>query len=329
VEVDGEVSYGVDFFRVTGGSDHIYSFHSQSDEIFETEGPAFVPQQGGSYAGAGVPCGPDPNSEKAQGNTDALRYPAGFTWLDNVRRAKNPGGAFAVDFAVKDFQGVLEDSEGLHLRMTQLNADLTEVAIARGMPPKLLGNPESLEYVLARRTGKNLDSLFTTVFEPYKGERYISKIEAIPNGVKITHVNGRKDIIEYMNGESFVSVSIYAPDGTLEYSYTNDAFAYTGKIVSFTKELSLKNSIRVKLNQPVDVQALAGRHIYVDNDGKQNGVYKIESARATDDGAVLLNIGRVSLIRGLKNKTDLTKFIFNIKAGQKFRIPMPQVGGVS
>jgi len=327
VEVSDEVSYGVDFFRVTGGDDHIYSFHSQSDEIFETEGPVFVAQGGGSYAGADVPCGPDPNSAKAGGNTNALRYPAGFTWLDNVRRAENPGAAYAVDFAVKDFQGVLEDGEGLHLRMTQLNSDLSEVAIARGMPPKLLGNPEYLEYVLARRTGKNLDSLFVTVFEPYKGERYIAEIEAMPDGVKITHVDGRVDIIEYMPDHAFVKVSIYAPDEALEYQYTNDAFAYTGKVVGFTKALSLENSITVRMDQDVDMEALAGKYIYVDNDGKQNGVYRIEGARGADDGSVVLDIGRVSVIRGLKNKTNLNKFVYNIKAGQGFRIPMPQVTG--
>ena len=320
VEVDDEVSYGVDFFRVVGGNDHIYSFHSQSDEIFGTEGLALVPQEGGTYAGPDVPCAPDPNSYTGYG----LRYPAGFTWLDNVRRASNPSGMFSVDFAVKDFHGVLEDNEDLHLRMTQVNDfDLDEVAIARGMPPRLKGNPEYLEYVLARRTGKHLDSLFTTVFEPYKGERYLADIQAVPNGVKVTHANGRVDVIEYRNGERFVSVSIYAPDGQLEYRYTNDEVAYTGKIVSFTKALSLENSIRVKLDQPIDLQTLSGQHIYVDNDGKENGVYRIESANVLDDGCVLLNIGRVSPIRGLKGRTDLDRFVYNIRVGQKFRIPMP------
>ncbi|MCL2299809.1 MAG: heparinase II/III-family protein [Firmicutes bacterium] len=315
VEVDDDVSYGVDFFRVTGGDDHIYSFHSQSDEIFGTEGLVLVAQKGGSYVGADVPCGPNDTC------------PPGFSWLDNVRRAKNPGGAFAVDFAVKDFQGVLEDGAGLHLRMTQLNTDLSELAIARGMPPGLLGNPEYLEYVLARRTGKNLDSLFTTVFEPYRNERYIAHIEAVPQGVKLTHTNGRVDVIEYMPDDCFVRVLIYAPDGSLEYSYMNDAQAYTGKVVDFTKELSLGNSITVKLDRAVDLKALAGQHIYIDNDGKQNGVYKIESARGGNDGSMTLDIGRVSLIRGLKDKGDLNKFVYNIKAGQAFRIPMPQVTG--
>jgi hypothetical protein len=239
VEVDDDVSYGVDFFRVTGGDDHIYSFHSQSDEIFGTEGLVLVAQKGGSYAGADVPCGPNDTC------------PPGFSWLDNVRRAKNPGGAFAIDFAVKDFQGVLEDGAGLHLRMTQLNTDLSELAIARGMPPGLLGNPEYLEYVLARRTGKNLDSLFTTVFEPYRNERYIAHIEAVPQGVKLTHVNGRVDVIEYMPDDCFVRVLIYAPDGSLEYSYMNDAQAYTGKWLASQRRCRWGIPSRSSLTRPL------------------------------------------------------------------------------
>jgi len=330
VEVDGEVSYGVDFFRVVGGDDHIYSFHSQSDEIFETEGLALVPQESGTYAGPDVPWGPDPDTVDSQWRDNDLRYPAGFTWLDQVRRAPNPGGDFAVDFAVKDFRKVLKDSAGLHLRMTQLNGfALSEVALARGTPPKLPGNPAALEYVLARRQGRNLDSLFTTVYEPYKGERYIAKLEAAAEGsgkkVTVTHVSGRIDVIRYRTEEGFVSVEIYAPDGSLDYRYVNDALVYTGKVLSFTKELSLENSIRVSMEQAVDTAALAGQYIYVENDGQQSGAYRIESAGALEDGSLLLDIGQVSPIRGLRGQRRTGRYVYNIKAGQRFRIPMPAV----
>ena len=282
-----------------------------------------VPQSTGTYAGPDVPFGQDPGSLQSY---ESLRYPSGYTWMDHVRRAKNPGNAFAVDFAVKDFWNILDDNENLHLRMTQLNDfGLDEVAIARGYPPKLAGNPESLEYVLARRIGRNLDSLFVTVLEPYKHERYISNIEAVPNGVKLTYVNGRVDVIEYMPEDAFISAAIYAPDGELDYRYTNDAVAYTGKVVSFTKELALENAIQVEMDGPVDIDTLAGKYIYVDNDGKQSGAYRIEGASAMGGGAVTLDIGRVSPVRGLKAKNNLDSYIYNIKAGQTFRIPMPAI----
>ncbi|MBQ2742409.1 MAG: heparinase II/III family protein, partial [Oscillospiraceae bacterium] len=38
VEVDDETAYGVDFFHIVGGDDHLYSFHSQSDELYEVSG---------------------------------------------------------------------------------------------------------------------------------------------------------------------------------------------------------------------------------------------------------------------------------------------------
>ena len=324
IEVDEQVSYGVDFFRVKGGNEHIYSFHSQSDEIFATENLTLAPQKTGTYAGPDVPWGKDPGTVDTRVDYSDLQYPAGFSWLDQVRRAKAPAGGFAVDFAVKDFWGVLEDSEGLHLRMTQLNDFAPdEVAVARGYPPKLAGNPEYLEYVLVRRAGKNLDSLFTTVFEPYRDTRYIETIEGASGAVIVTHTSGRVDEITYDEGR--VSVEIYAPDGELEYSYNNDAFAYTGRVVSFTKELSLENSITVKLDQPVDFEALAGKYIFVENDGRQNAAYRIEGARGVSGVGIVLDIGRVSPVRGLKNKTDLNKFIYNIKAGQRFRIPLPSI----
>ena len=69
---------------------------------------------------------------------------------------------------------------------------------------------QTLEYVLARRTGNDLDSLYTTVIEPYKNERYLESIEpatlAIVDGtpkddsaraVKVTHKSGRVDYIVY------------------------------------------------------------------------------------------------------------------------------------
>ena len=143
-----------------------------------------------------------------------MQYPVGSTWLYDVRRAALPARKFAVDFEVSDFRRVLPSAAGLHLRMTQLNDfTLDEVAIAKGNPPQRSQNAiPYLEYVLARRSGKNLDSLFTTVFEPYKDSRYLTsemssvpavKIDGNPNktdvvkAVKIPFKNGRVDYVVY------------------------------------------------------------------------------------------------------------------------------------
>lgn len=370
IEVDDQVSYGVDFFRVAGGNDHLYSFHSQSDEIFETEGLELVAQADaegnfvGTYAGAEVPWGQDPDTT-ASWNTNSLRYPAGFTWLDTVRRDSSPERKVAVDFQVKDFKRVLKTDQNLHLRMTMLNDfDLSELAIAHGYPVQNTSNPDvAIEYVLARRTGKDLDSLFTTVLEPYKAERYLQDISeasvSVVDGkpeetdtvraVQLIHTNGRVDYIVYASNNQityriddrfdfrgFVGVCMFSADGELAYRYLNDGdiladqtkgtAAYTGGIYSFTEELSMQNTIEVEFDQQVDVDNLAGRCIHVENDGVENGVYRIKSAQRLDNGVVALDIGDVSLVRGMRDTKDLSKgYVYNIERGQGFRIPLSQV----
>ena len=190
VKMDEDTFYAVDFFRVLGGDDHIYSFHAQSDEIYATEGLELKPQVDrygnpkGTYAGLNVPFGQDPTTGSA------LTYHPGFTWLENVRRAQNVSGNFSVDFKIKDYRKILPYSMNLHMKMTMVNDKrLAEVALATGYPPNRAENKmvPSLEYVLVRNKGGNLDSMFTTVFEPY---RDTSKIEEI-TGVEMV-VSGNK-----------------------------------------------------------------------------------------------------------------------------------------
>ena len=74
------------------------------------------------------------------GNTDVhLKYPVGYTWLDDVKRADVPGtGEFYVDWKIKDFRKQSRNAkQNIHLRMTMVNdwaAD--EVTLANGRPPR-------------------------------------------------------------------------------------------------------------------------------------------------------------------------------------------------
>ena len=45
----------------------------------------------------------------------------------------------------------------IHLRLTMLG-EFDDVAIMDGQPPKTPGNPASLKYMIAHRSGENLDS---------------------------------------------------------------------------------------------------------------------------------------------------------------------------
>ena len=76
-----------------------------------------------------------------------------------MSRDHHPSGTFSVDWDVEDTWNVLPEDENIHLRLTMMG-EFQEVALADGEPPQKPGNPESLTYVLAHRTGENLESQF-------------------------------------------------------------------------------------------------------------------------------------------------------------------------
>lgn len=366
VEYDSDVSYGIDFFRILGGDDHLYSFHAASEEIYETEGLDLIAQVGGSYAGVNVPWGNDPYTDETS-HTVPLKYPQGYTWLQDVRKAESPEtGRFAVDFNIKDFRGRLPYPMNLHLRMTMLNDfNLDEVSLATGMPPRVAGNLDyinKLQYVLVRRKGTNLNTLFTTVYEPYRDNRYISSVDSVPavvldgtegskdkvKAVKVTLANGRVDYIVYATNNKVKYrvdgkfdfrgfVGVYTmKDGNPVYSYLNDGdiigesqnntAAYTGKVLDFTREFAFENSITVQFDSEVQLDKLVGRCINIANDGVINAVYQIESAIQEDGNKIKLNLGNNTLIRSYKDANDVYGgYIYNIATGQTFRIPLSVV----
>ncbi len=363
VEASDDVSYGVDFFRVTGGNKHTYSFHAQSENATPVSGIEMTKQADekgnyiGTYAGENVAYGEDPYTQATA--VYETKYPRGYTWMRKVRQDKEPEASFAVDFEIRDYRKAIKDSKGLRLRMTQMNDFVPdEVAIVGGMVPVKTANaamPEMLEYVLVRREGENLDSMFTTVIEPYKNDRYIQGVELVevigevPDGemvraVRVTHTNGREDYIVYATDNTknyrvadlfefrgFVGVYSVNADGKVIYRYVNDGDiigsatdkpgAYSGTVDTFTNELSFENYIDVNMVCE-DVSDLVGRHIYVNNDGVQNGVYRIEKAEDLGEGKVRLDIGTISVIRGHKDPENIDKgYIYNIRQEQTFSIP--------
>ncbi|MBQ2743658.1 MAG: Ig-like domain-containing protein [Oscillospiraceae bacterium] len=234
VDYDDEVSYGIDFFRVLGGNDHLYAFRAASQEDPEySDNLSFEQQIGGSYAGADVPYGPDPYSTNS--NYTILKYPNGYTWLTDVYRADNPGVSdFWVDYKIKDFRSLSRNGKmDIHLRMTMVNDwEADEVSLVNGMPPR---KPENLkvidhfEHLLVRRKGRDLDTLFTTVIEPYNGERYIKEIK----GVSIAPVSGTPDKfdsakavrVELVDGR--IDYVVYAQNNSVTYRITDEERNYS------------------------------------------------------------------------------------------------------
>lgn len=263
VKVDDEISYGVDFFRVKGGKDHLYSFHSQSDVITETEGVTLIPQTNekgeyiGSYAGPDVPFGPDPQSDPTDWDP-ALKYPKGYTWLRNVRKDLNvESNKVSVTMKQIDYRDSLPMDLDLYLRMTMLSEKpMNEVVIASGKPPQIGQNIEALDYILMRnKSNEKLDTLFSAVYEPYKDARYLNDMEIVPmtvlegsekaddtaRAIKVMHNNGRVDYVVYATNNQvryridgrfdfrgFVGVVSYGEDEVI-YQYLNDGDTLAGR----------------------------------------------------------------------------------------------------
>ncbi len=242
VEASDGDAYTVDFFRVKGGKSHTYSFHTQSYMGYTTDDLTLVPQvdENGNYedtyAGQDITVQYlDPstglNAEVKEveygGDPNGLNYtaayktmfPRGYTWLTNVNRAENiESGNFSVNFEQTDFKKQVEDSTGLNMKYTALNDwTPTGIGIVTGYPPQTATNAPvtGLDYMLIHRTDtKTLDTLFTSVLQPYKGEEYIAEMVSVPlcigtspvrdntaKAIRVSLKSGRHDYIVYSTKE--------------------------------------------------------------------------------------------------------------------------------
>ncbi|TMV50577.1 hypothetical protein FE783_07705 [Paenibacillus mesophilus] len=289
VRVDDGNSYTVDLFRVKGGNDHHFSFHG-AEGIAIAEGLNLVVQPTGTYAGPNVAYGQRVDSVEGTGYMGS-----GFHYLKRVERDDAPAAKFSVEWSVYDTWNVY--GQGAHaptdvrLRLTMMG-QYDDVALADGVPPQNKpGNPETLRYLIAHRNGTNLDSLFASVIEPYKGTRYIQSIspaQVKKNGVvvtgseawaaKVTLTNGRTDyIVNALNPDIEYTVDDkltfrgffgvlserggepeygYLHDGTLlrtgnEALIQSDKGYVAGDIADFTKTLSFHNELGVTADAPI------------------------------------------------------------------------------
>ncbi|MBR5272752.1 MAG: heparinase II/III family protein, partial [Clostridia bacterium] len=340
IKVDDENSYGVDFFRVQGGSTHHYNFHALSNKVHATEGLTLTAQSGGTYAGTNV----------AFGKTGVS---SGFSYLYNVRTSPCSSGNFAVDFSIQDFRDEGWGSKDIHLRVTMLNDfALEHVAIAKGKPPIKDDNPEELEFVLAKRSGTSLDSLFTAVYEPYKVNRFITKIESVPvsttarvaKAVKVTRADGIIDYIVYCNDETktvrvdnkfdFVGfIGVYSEkDGKVAYTYGQEASQvgpttgtknYTGTITDFTKTMAKQNYITVQFNSAIDVSKIIGKLLVDTSVTTDNANVMILGAESLGSNKYKLDIGDASMITAVDSSGN---YIYNCAVGNNISIPLALIG---
>lgn len=299
IRVDDEHSYAVDFFRVKGGNEHLFSFHGAEGDV-TTEGLTLTAQTDengnyvGSYAGPNIKFGERPAGDSVAGS--GYRGP-GFHYLKNVDRDQAPDSQFSVEWNVKDTWNVYGQGAGaetdVRLRLTMLG-QLDDVALADGIPPQNKpGNPANLKYVLAHRTGTNLNSLFASVIEPYNGSRYIRSISPVSveaNGqiiaddievkaVKILLENGRTDyVVSSLNPDAIYTIDgkfqfqgflgVYSEkDGEPVYGYVNDGTfigaednalvqAETGRVEGTVTDFTKTLSMQNELTVQMDLQGM-------------------------------------------------------------------------
>ena len=203
IDVSEDQSYYLDFYRISGGEDHWWTFHVQEGE-FTTEGLELRKQDGGTLAGQDVPYASDEWFEKAgcrKHRTHGWWDPLfGFPHLYDVERDAPDDARPSAEVWSADWE--LKDSDGLHFRLTVPRAEQTEVIVCNGKSP-VGGSPYEMKWVLQHKQGDTpVKTQILSAMELYRGEPVIGSMEVIP-------VSGEDE-----GGFAAWGVVIHLPGGT-------------------------------------------------------------------------------------------------------------------
>ena len=337
-------AYAIDIFKVSGGQDHLYSFHGPPGDITST-GLQLTEQKTGTYAGESIEKGASANG-----------FPRGYSFFYNVKRDLNPPAKIMLDWKVETGYRGLKADENIHLRMHSLTQS-NDVAIADGDPPQNKpGNPKKLGYVLLHRKGENLNSTFISVFEPYKEKPFIKSVKRIDNGnesqiaLEIEHINGNIDYVLY-NAESEklmklpnnismsgnigylrkqkgqVVKSLIINGSSLSHENLNlkSGGQIRGKIVKMNKNPSGSGWVLVDQILPEN-GSLNGGQLIIANKGERDATYTIKSIKREGKYSKI-ECGPITFAIGLKNpvaqnsKDPYANYIYEFEEGDSFSIP--------
>lgn len=346
VDVSANSGYAVDFFRVRGGSLHRQSWHGPASEATSPE-LRLVRQARGTFAGEEVAFGQLP---------EEWRDSPGYMFLYDVQRDSRPPAAFTLDYRAQDRRDRILPGREPHLRLTCLTG-CDEVCLAHGDPPQnKSGNPRNLAYAVLTRRGKELESLFTTIVEPYDTRPIIASVRPIPivsgpkdqmvGAVEVTLVDGRVDTIvscerparvELEGGIVFKGTfGIVARRGErIEFAklvagtqlaargleLTCDRAFLTGKVVAIDADRPDDNRVTVSLDGPADT-ALTGAVAIFENDRVQDAAYTLCGVTKVG-GNTVISTGDSTLVRGYADPKDFAAgYTYNVSPGDAVRIPM-------
>jgi len=342
IDVGDRRSYVLDVVRVRGGSTHTLSWHGPPGQV-AVSGITPAKQEKGTYAGPDVAFG-------ALG--EDWRKEAGYSFLDNVERAGNPPEQFTVDYRATDTRGRIAADREPHLCIHSLTP-LQEVALADGEPPQNKPNaPRRMRFVLATRKGKDLDSSFVTLLEPYDHTPFVTKVRRLkileaapgtnPVAVEVITADGRTDtaiscevpgrvkvedniVIEGTHG--FLSrrggrvERAKLMEGTLlscgEFQLTAAQAAYSGTIARIIADDP--NDQRLELSDPLPLpKHQAGRTLIVQNDGVHDAAYSLVAPPTGKH----VSIGAITLVRRFTDPADHAKGCrYNVSPGDRYRVP--------
>ncbi len=186
IEVSPEQSYFIDIFRVKGGEQHDWLLHG-SHADFESNLPLSEPRTEGTLAGPEVEYGHYYDDEKLAaapyGSVSYFSYRgSAFQFLYNVQEADlSPGAYTRWNFITSGDRavGAMRGNPGAYLKAFLVGDD-EHVFVCDGKPQQnRRDTPESVKFVVRRRSGENLQSIFTAVLEPGAGEQLISSVRRL------------------------------------------------------------------------------------------------------------------------------------------------------
>ncbi|NOX52851.1 MAG: hypothetical protein GXP27_00120 [Planctomycetes bacterium] len=179
VDVGPDRFYCVDFYRLSGGREHWWAFHCQEGD-FRTDGIELTAQPRGTLAGPDVPYG-DPKWLKANGCSHGVYCWSGpmfpFAHLYNVQHGQATG-PWTADWKLKT-------GDGLHVRLTVVEADGSEVNICDGRAPA--GGPYEMKWIMLHhrpqlQPDEPARTQVVSLIEPHFGTPAIQR--AVPLRVK-------------------------------------------------------------------------------------------------------------------------------------------------
>jgi len=189
IEVSPGQSYFIDIFRVQGGTQHDWLVHGTNAD-FASNLALTEPRKEGTLAGPDVKFGHYYDDERLgaapYGSVSYFGYKgSGFQFLYNVQEANLAPGAYGKwsiitrgDRAV----GMVTGSDGAYIKAFLVGDDERTI-VCDGKPQQnRRDTPESVKFLIRRRTGDNLASTFTTVFEPGAGEEFIKSVTPVATG---------------------------------------------------------------------------------------------------------------------------------------------------